>query len=254
MESRLNAIDVFLIAGQSNAVGEGDKDKSPKVISGKVLQVYNGTLSDANDPVGNAMTGSAWPAFGNEYHRISGRSIAFIPAAKGGTGMSPYADVGTGHWSGYTIPSSHDLLGISIEKTAAALGLLAAKGFAPNFKGILWSQGENEAANISSGASLTQNDVEAMLNGVITRYRKHLAGDWGFYIFKTGIDTNTDDSGYAIVRAAQENVARTQAHVKIIFKSAVDFAKRGLMKDHVHYSQKAYNEMGTIGARNLLGS
>ncbi len=254
-------IDVFLIAGQSNAVGEGDKTKSPKVLPGKVLQVYNNAISEANDPVGNAYTGSAWPSFGNTYALETGRCIAFIPAARGGTGMSPYADIGTGHWSGHTMPSSHDLLGISIEKTLAAQAFLLAKGYAPSFKGILWSQGENEANNICYGAELSQADVEAMLTGVIQRYRKHLAGDWGFYIFKTGTDTRKDEHGnpiipsnhgYAVVHAAQEAVASHVPNTKIIFSGAVDFESRGMMKDGIHYNQDGYNEMGRIGAQTLL--
>ncbi|MDX1922973.1 MAG: sialate O-acetylesterase [Alphaproteobacteria bacterium] len=257
------AIDVFLIAGQSNAVGEGDSAQSPQVIPDKILQIYNGVITPANDPVGNAMTGSAWPAFGNEYYALSNRSIAFIPTAVGGTGMSPYADIGTGHWSGYTVPSSHDLLGRSIEKTNAAMALLLANGYSPSFKGILWCQGENEANNICFGAQLSKEDVEAMLAGVIQRYRKHLEGDWVFYIFKTGTDTRVDqncqpiipnDSGYRIVHAAQESVARNVPGTKIIFSGAADFGPRGMMKDGIHYNQDGYNEMGKTGAQTLLSA
>ncbi len=256
-------IDVFLIAGQSNAVGEGDKAKSPKVTPDKVLQVYNGAISPANDPVGNAMTGSAWPAFGNEYLAISGRSIAFIPTAVGGTGMSPYADIGTGHWSGYTTPSSHDLLGIAIEQTMIAMTLLSNQGYAPSLKGILWSQGENEANNICFGTPLMQSDVEVLLTNVIKRFRKYLGEDCGFYIFKTGNDTRVDmngkpfipnDSGYVIVQGAQEAVARNVPNCKIIFAGAADFGPKGMMKDGIHYNQQGYNEMGRIGAQTLLSA
>lgn len=261
MESSLISVDVFLIAGQSNAVGEGDKNVSPAVNSETILQVYNKTISPAADPVGNALTGSAWPAFGNEYNRICGRRIAFVPAAVGGSGLSPYADVGTGHWAARTFMGQIDLLGMAVDQTRDALALLSASGYTPTLKGILWSQGENEAVRISSGIDLAQADYEAMLSNVIARFRGNLGSDLPFYIFQTGTDTRTDaqgkimfpdDPGYARIRAAQEHIAQNLPHTKIVFSGAVGFAKRGMLKDGIHYTQDGYNEMGLIGARGVL--
>jgi hypothetical protein len=39
-----NTVDVFLIAGQSNAVGQGDSTLSPVIPTGKVLQYYQGSV------------------------------------------------------------------------------------------------------------------------------------------------------------------------------------------------------------------
>ena len=256
-----NPIDVFIIAGQSNAVGEGKKDQSPKVIGGKVLQIYNGVISDANDPVGNARDGSAWPAFGNEYVRLSGRSIAFVPTAVGGSGLSPYADLGTGHWAYLTFFGQIDLLGDSISKTREALELLSKSGYTPELKGVLWSQGENEAVNMTFGGNLTQEGYEQQLLAVIKRYRENLGAELPFYIFKTGTDTRLDQKrnimcpdhlGYAIVRAGQDNVAANTPNTKIIYADAHTFGGRGLLSDGLHYAQEGYNEMGMIGARTLL--
>lgn len=256
-----NSIDVFIIAGQSNAVGEGKKDLSPPVISGKVLQIYNGVISDANDPVGNARTGSAWPSFGNEYVAISGRTIGFIPTAVGGSGLSPYADLGTGHWAYLTFYGQIDLLGDSIAKTKEAMELLAASGYDATLKGVLWSQGENEAVNMTMGAQLSQADYEQQLLAVIKRYRENLHPELPFYIFKTGTDRRLDQKrnimcpdhlGYAIVRAGQDHVAATTPYTKIIYADAHTFGDRGLLSDGLHYSQEGYNEMGLMGARTLL--
>lgn len=258
----MSSIDVFIIAGQSNAVGEGKKDLSPKVTSSKVLQVYNNVITDANDPVGNAQDGSAWPAFGNEYHALSGRSIAFIPTATGGSGLSPYADLGTGHWSYHTFYGQIDLLGNAIEKTKEALDLLSQSAFTPELKGVLWSQGENEAVNMTMGSNLTQQDYETQLGGVIKRFREHLGDELPFYIFKTGTDTRLDQKrnilcpdhlGYAVIRAAQDNVAATTPRTKIVYADAYTFGERGWLSDGLHYSQEGYNEMGRMGARALLG-
>src|SRR5271166_2666730 len=96
-----NPIDVFPIGGQSNALGQAPMStlsQSPHVPSGKVLQYYLGSISDANDPVGNSVYGSAWPSFGITYYNATGRNVAFVPAAVGATGQSSKADVGLGNW------------------------------------------------------------------------------------------------------------------------------------------------------------
>src|SRR5882757_664043 len=59
-------IDVFLIGGQSNAVGNpggGGAASSPDPQSGTVYQYYSGSFSAVTDEVGAANTGSAWPSF-----------------------------------------------------------------------------------------------------------------------------------------------------------------------------------------------
>jgi hypothetical protein len=244
-------IDVFIIAGQSNAAGQGDQQKSPHVLSGKILQVYNGLITSANDPVGNAHTGSAWPAFGKEYHALTGRAVAFVPTAVGGTGLSAYADIGTGHWSGHTFYGQIDLLGDSIAATQTTLAQLSHAGFTPTLMGVLWSQGENEAMNIAKGGILTRDGYAQMLINVITRYRQNLGTELSFYIFKTGTDSNFDDAGFAVIRAAQDNVAATTPNTKIVFHGALSFAARGMLSDSVHYSQEGYNEMGAVGAQAI---
>ena len=83
-------IDVFLIAGQSNASGiPGSAEGSPRVPSGAVLQFYGGRISAGNDPVGNAEPGSAWP----------GRRVLFVPAAVPSSSLLSEADImSAGHW------------------------------------------------------------------------------------------------------------------------------------------------------------
>jgi hypothetical protein len=245
-------IDVFIIAGQSNAMGQGDKNQSPNVISGTALQIYNGAITDANDPIGKAQTGSAWPAFGNEYVALRGRAVAFVPTAVGGTGLSPYTDTGTGHWSAHTFFGQIDLLGDSIMAAQHAMTLLAQSGYAPTLMGVLWSQGENEAISIAKGGTLTPMAYEQMLINVIKRFREHLGDELPFYIFKTGTCTHYDDEGFSIIRAAQDNVASTTPHTKIVFSDAVSFAQRNkLSDDGLHYNQDGYNEMGVVGARAI---
>ena len=142
-----NPVDVFLIAGQSNAVGyPGSSAGSPIVPAGKVLQYYNGSISDANDPVGNALNGSAWPAFGVVYYNATGHRIAFVPAAVGGSGQLATSDTGTGNWS-----PTGTLFTASTNKLDAAISALTNGGYTTTFKGVLWDQGENDAIKINGG-------------------------------------------------------------------------------------------------------
>ena len=82
-------IDVFAIAGQSNAVGEGNESSGPAVAAGTAYQFFKGTISSADDPVGGASTGSAWPQFAISYNAATKRRIGLVPTAVGGTALIP---------------------------------------------------------------------------------------------------------------------------------------------------------------------
>ncbi|OGG56266.1 hypothetical protein A2680_00600, partial [Candidatus Kaiserbacteria bacterium RIFCSPHIGHO2_01_FULL_55_37] len=242
-----NAIDVFLVAGQSNAVGyPGSSAGSPAVPTGKALQYYNGAISNANDPVGNAQFGSAWPAFGSAYYAAAGRRIAFVPTAVGGSGQLATSDTGTGNWS-----QTGSLFTSSTNKLDAAMTALGGAGYTPTFKGVLWSQGENDAIKINGG-TVTANDYQAGLTSMIARYRARYGSAMPFYIFQTGTSPTESDAGYAAVRNAQAQVDTGDPLTWLVFGGAYGFANRGLMADTYHYKQTGYNEMGTTGAQNVV--
>ncbi len=91
-------VDVFLIAGQSNALGEGDSTQSPAVAPNTVFQYFDNVLSAGSDPVGGAHTGSAWPAFGDAYYATNNRRIVLVPFAFANTAQLAAADIGNGNW------------------------------------------------------------------------------------------------------------------------------------------------------------
>jgi len=241
-------VDVFLIAGQSNAVGYGTASQSPVPPAGKVLEYYNGTISDATDPVGNANTGSAWPAFGIAYYNATGHNIVLVPAAVPSSGQTAASDTGTGNWG-----ASGTLFDASTDKLGAAMSALAAAHYAPTFKGVLWDQGENDAMALNEKLA-TANDYRTALTGMIGRYRARYGSTIPFYIFETGTSPAESDAGYAAVRAVQAQVPASDPYTRVVFQSAVGFPSRGLMKDSYHYTQAGYNEMGTVGAQNILSS
>ena len=233
-------IDVFLVAGQSNASGfPGSAEGSPKVPPGAVLQYYKGRISDANDPVGNAQKGSAWPSFGVTYHAQTGRRVLFVPAAVPATSLRPQTNFfGLGHWD-----ESGKLFARAVRLTDQAL---AAAGPKARFAGVLWDQGENDALGIGHGVE-TAAEYERELRKLIARFRAHFGPDTPFYIFETG--DGDPPRAFAAVRAAQESVARTTPNAPIVFSDAVNYPARGLMrKGAPHYTQAGYNRMGQLGA------
>lgn len=234
-------IDVFLIGGQSNAVGYGSSASAPSVPTGKVLQINSGTITDANDPVGNANTGSAWPAFGLTYYYATGRKICFVPKAIASSAQAAANDTGSGNWD-----ASGTLYSASVTALNTALTDLAAANYNPVFRGVLWGQAETDALP-ASNKTIYQAALEAML----VRYRSTYGATMPFYIFQVGTD-NPVTAGFATIRAAQLAIAASDLYTKIIFRNAQDFITRGLMADQYHYTQAGYNEMGRVGASNVV--
>ena len=242
-----DALDVFLIAGQSNASGYGNSAQSPKVPTGKVLQINSGVITDANDPVGAganiALTGSAWPAFGLAYYNATKRKICFVPKGVPSSAQAAANDAGAGNWD-----VSGTLYASATSALDAALIALDIAGYTPRFCGVLWGQAENDAL---AGAQTALYQPALLI--MLARLRASYGASMPFYIFEVGTD-DPPTSGFPIVRAAQLAVAASDPHTRIIYRNAQDFITRGLMSGQYHYTQAGYNEMGTIGAVNVVSS
>lgn len=277
-----NPIDVFLIAGQSNATGTGNGigGTSPTVPHGMVLQYkYTaGTISDANEPIGDgnsqSHTGSAWPSFGLTYYNAIGHKVLFVPSAFGGTNQSSQAD----QWAGesgqpnvnWDAPGSNvgsTLWQISVNNLNAAMAAAVVAGYQPIFKGVLWCQGENDAgAIIASSGVYTVAVYQAALAAMIARYRAASIGPAGnqttypempFYIFQTGCDQSGDATAYQSIRGAQATIAAADSYTSIVFSGAIDFVYTSpqliqTSPNSLHYTVNGYNKMGHDGAQGVL--
>jgi hypothetical protein len=150
-------VDVYAIGGQSNAEGIGVSGQSITVPANAVFQAILGTISAANDPIGvgipggNAVTGSAWPSFGATYYALTGRKICFVPAAAGGTWQNGPAALTSGGTSVSHWDTGGTLAPRLITYFNQAITALQALGYVPRVMGILWCQGENDAAGIQNG-------------------------------------------------------------------------------------------------------
>lgn len=240
-------IDVFLIAGQSNAVGFGVAAQGPTVPHGKCLSYFQGTVTNANDPVGNAQSGSAWPSFCLTYYRATQHCVMVVPAAVGATGQSVKADTGYGNWdnSGSLVPRA---LGLLDEALAAATNA----GWTPIYRGVLWCQGESDANAINAGKE-NASDYRNALIRMIDRFRVSYPESY-FYVFRTG-QLQAAPNGYTAVRSIQEEVCRTHGygkHCRIVYRGAYYYPLYGLMGAGAHYSQPGYNMMGHYGAHAVI--
>ncbi|WP_276500999.1 sialate O-acetylesterase [Terrimonas pollutisoli] len=236
---------LFLIAGQSNAVGQGNKDSS---ISCSIHTAFEYRMNDTSllplrDPAGEnwqnfqrANTGSFIPAFAKQYHSQTGKAVLIISAARGGSSCHTKAELENyGTWA---IKGNMPLFENALVKTKQAMQYSA-----PPLSGVIWSQGERDANAINTG-QLTATEYEAALIDLIGRFRKVLGETLPFYIIQTGFYKNHAREGFDEVRKAQERVAGHSPNTFLVYTNTGEFEKWGWMKDEIHYSQQGLNDIG----------
>ena len=244
---------LFLVAGQSNAVGVGNADSSG-IYSDPLCFEYKTTddqLHILKDPVGYntatedfqaAVTGSAWPAFAYSYHHLTGDSVIIVQAAKGATACHPAADAGAGNWS-----DSYHLFSQAIAKARAAETFTGIP-----LSGIIWLQGESDAIAIQQD-KITQCQYESAFQDLIQRFRNSLRCDLPFYIIQTGLYLTVSDTGFWQVRNMQKLVDDKDPLAFVVDSTTYRFRSAGLMRsDSIHYCQSALNEMGISVAENII--
>jgi len=245
--------DMFLVAGQSNAVGKG-AGGTPLIRSGIAKQYYSGVLTDlASDPVGNADDASAWPAFANEYYRRTGRGSIFVPRAVLGSGLQAYLG---SNWS-----DTGALRGPAAAAVTAAYNAISPT-LPVQFAGVLWIQGETDGDNIDAGVSgVTEAGYTTQLATLKAYFEAQFgfaSGMMPFLIAETGQRTTGDTAGWQAVRRAQRAGARTIPGVYLAHTGARFFVARSMMRDPLHYSGSAYTEMGnsfaTVSASRCIGN
>lgn len=238
------AQQLFLLAGQSNAVGQGDSLKSA-VCQPNTAFEFNAAANDFNplkDPVGKpwelfqqAGTGSVAPAFARRLNELSGQKIYIITAARGGASCSKKAEMADYD----TWESSGKLFDLAVEKTR-----MAEKKAGQPLSGIIWMQGERDANAILAG-QMTGAEYKAALENLILRFRKEFGNVLPFYIVQTAFQQDKAPDGCQAVRDAQSEVAKNVKGVYISYNETGDFAQRKWFKDNVHYNQEALNDIGT---------
>lgn len=241
-------IDVFMVAGQSNAQGSApDNTLSPATVAGLAYErTTAGVLKQLADPVGNANVGSAWPAFVNALTAASGVPACISSRAQGGSYLIDWPGTTTGtHWA---VGSSN--YSASVSAGLATMTQLTSAGWTPNLRGVLWCQGESDGTKAGVSPTL-QADYAAALIALHERYKVSMSKPTlKFYVFRTGTSVPYA-AGFGLIRAAQDDACAAQAGMEMVFTKADTFRPLGWMSDDLHYTQQGYNLMGTEGGTNV---
>lgn len=245
LDSLKNIVWVFADAGQSNMYGSSqDSASAPTAIPGVAQQYYLSQLRPIFKNVGGG-NGGMHTSFINELYRSTGTRMIIVPTAKPSTSQTAAANSGNGTWD-----TTGTLFTNSVTQIQAAMAAASAAGYTPIFKGVLWSQGESDAGALFSG-TITKQDYALAFAKMIRRYRTSFGTDMPFYIFRTG--GQPGNTGFIPIRAVQDSIANVDQKTYMVFRDAVTFFARALMRpDNLHYLQPGYNQMGIIGAQNVF--
>jgi hypothetical protein len=171
--------EVFVIAGQSYAVGANDELTKVDDPDGRVVayDVVKRTWQVANDPQPNCGDGGTiWPGTGNLLLPIAQVPIGFVNVAVGGTASRQW------------------LPGEQLYENLAAAGKSVGR-----FRAVLWQQGESDVIEHRSTEYYVAN---------LTKIRAALAREWGFeppwLLAKSTLHPTVykDPEGEARIRAA----------------------------------------------------
>jgi len=249
-------VKVFLLGGQSNAVGQGSqgdltgplaflRDPQPDVL---FYSQGSGTPAPATPGIGGTLT-SLQPGsfrtdgFGREFgpeltfgraiaDALPGEDFALIKYARGGTSLS-------GDWAPGT---GGDYINGFQKTVTDGLAALSTAGHATEIVGMLWVQGERD---VVIG---THNAYEANLTAFIADIRNEYGADLPFLIGQLSTNqTSLNAARLAIVRQAQENVNNAVSNTALI-----DTDSFSLLGDDLHFDAAGQIAFGQAFAAAAL--
>lgn len=230
-------IDVFLIAGQSNAEGRGDSSLSYTATAAQGVEVDGSSVTAIADPVGGADTGSMWPAFAVAYSAWADKPCALVEAAETGTGLLSTSGAGSDYWS-----TGGSLWGPAETALNNALATLSGDGYTPTMRGVLWCQGERDA---QQGTTLAD-----YRDGLVSFAEGQVDDEWPgtkVYVWKTGAPLSGDTAAWQAIRDAQDAAEGLSSSIVVVHTDAVNYPDLGLMADNLHWGQVALNNAGFTG-------
>lgn len=246
IQGLLDQTSLIVVAGQSNAVGQGNSDHSVKPNEGSAFQINlsKRLLYPVADPVGYndistgfqpANTGSFLPALAKSLNENCGRIPLLVHTARSNTYCTPLPSVSTQNsWS-----ATGSLFGHCVNRINAISDLT---GRFP--EAVIWSQGESDGGEIRLGM-MNQQQYHSALSNLITRFRNEFGSELPFLIIKTGKNTLFNpDPGFDAVRNVQELVSLSDPLTTIVYDSTFYFPELGFMGDFVHYNQDGLNTIG----------
>lgn len=243
---------LFIVAGQSNAVGYGADANGGYESAADVAQFWAwdedpALLKPLKDPVYKSVKGSAWPAFCRRFFELTGRKVYILNVASGGAAVTDGGYTTTNTWA----DNAYGTLRATARAQFEALKAHLEQQQLPfEIGGLLWCQGETEGGRIAAGTVSTQEYVDGTLD--VFAFFRELTGKATLDVFvsKIGFSTTTlapgtpAHEGYVAVQEAQEALCRGEEYVHMAFRLAPTFFDVGYMSDTIHYNQTGYNMMG----------
>lgn len=248
---------LFIVAGQSNAVGTGP---SPGYEDASYCGLYwdwkdqkAKSIKPLKDPVYRSVKGSAWPSFARYMFERTGRKTIILNIAWGGaavTNINP-----SNSW--YQDDEVVSLRRIDATREwTALLDALNASSIDYELAGMMWVQGEAECARIGAGTLSAQSYVDGTLD--VFKYFRDLTSrptlpiymaQIGYY--KLAMANPELLGGYEKVRKAQLDLCKEHEKDSIFMASELPgtYFKAGYMQDNIHYNQRGYNSLGASFAR-----
>lgn len=246
---------LFIVAGQSNAVGSGPK---PGYEDASYCGLYwdwkdqkAKSIKPLKDPVYRSVKGSAWPSFARYMFERTGRKTIILNIAWGGaavTNINP-----SNSW--YQDDEVVSLRRIDATREwTALLDALKASSIDYELAGMMWVQGESECARIGAGTLSVQSYVDGTLD--VFKYFRDLTSRPTLPIYMAQIGYTKSVltnpvllNGYEAVRAAQLELCMKNENDFMACELPGTYFRAGYMQDNIHYNQRGYNSLGASFAR-----
>jgi hypothetical protein len=224
-------IQVFLLGGQSNMVGQGMPIDLPTLLQGPhadILFYSNLTNSLVSLQPGNKFGPEI--TFGRDMADADpAQSFGLVKHAKGGTSLVT-------DWK----PDIDDNVYADFRTTVAnGLAAMLNAGHTTEIVGMLWTQGERDAR-----LGQTTSQYETNLNAFIADIRSNYGPALPFYISQLSIlQTNISADQLAAIRQAQANVADDDPNAYLI-----DTDSFGMKTDNLHFNSDGQISLGSAFA------
>jgi lysophospholipase L1-like esterase len=263
-------IDVYLIAGQSNATGQGYLKNLPRdfKIDTSVLLFNSGRphlnsgaspltwrplrqASESPDRFGPEL------GFGNHIHALfPERKIALIKHAHSGTNLYAQWNPGTDNNDAAHFGAQYRTF---VETVDAGLKGLKTAGYVPILRGMIWVQGENDATEAAkappeSPATRAPAEYGKNLRQLIARVREQFDAPSMVFVYCYVLPPGNEGAARDLVRAGQKAVDAASADplsVKGAFVIPTDDLEQRYQdpatpypNDHLHFGTAGILELG----------
>ncbi len=244
--NRGDVFDIFVVYGQSNAVGYAqDTYGFPDVIDGAMFFDYkDNQIKKITKALpyssGNVSTGHAWATFANEYIRRTGRKVLIIPCVKGESSIVELSK---------PLTPSNTVYDKMISSFNSAMIVANRDGISIGYKSILFHQGETDMT-----LGTKKQEYQNKLDQLIRDMRSDMGLDKCF-LYRVGCPQNRKEMSWYAMQTAQDYLCQSYDWMVMAYSGCGTFTiGNGLLREGVHYTQNGYNVMGHESASVIVDS